>query len=658
MKVLDIARKLANAGEHKEATKAYQLVINENDGNNNDIDLEAAMYLLYEDCDYRIPVTMLVKLHKKGYMKNDIVQLLFSVLWQSNYSIFKENYRSNLAKLKNYKYIFKSKENFPEFEDLDVLFLPFGENTFIPYDQRNDQFGEACKIRQEEIKHYFFKDLSKPVFAEDIYSQYELEYVYDQVRESEHCGKENHIYLYYSDFKKFSSFLQILDLKYITRKDKIVFLFEKEKSMYPIDFKEKYGIDYTLFEPREVKAEDISKLIYHQQYSSHNGGDFFNEIFDAHPCLCTAPSKMYENFVETYKKYNDMDEEHELIVKFLGEKEFGIRKKVHINSEKENAHYFITNLFLQSNILNNGSYACSRIFPAIFIQPHFSNIISESKFINEKTAVTTNNEHKIIESSIFFKGMKYIKTFEPIRKPIRSYGATMKFFHNENFNSKEKELIMANEILYILENKNYMYSKNNRIYNDSRLVKFEDAKLHPEIIFKNLAQFLDVPYTDSMKHCSEYGIKDPESLEGNDIGFSKAALNRTYEEYIGFNEGILIECAIRGFYEQYNYKFDYYKDKNYSLEKLDSLVNELNKYFSIIKKFNQKKHNDDVNKKEIFVGGKLHRGVSTDKTFGDTLAGCYKNEILNYLHATYDKNINYIDKFGENLEYIKLIDAD
>jgi len=656
MKTLDIARKLAEAGEKEEASKAYELVLQENNGSNNDIDLEAAVYLLYQEGDYRIPVTTLVNLHKKDYMKTDIVGLLFSILWQPNFSIYKENYRKNIAKLKNYKYIFKKSDSFPNFEDLNILFLPFGEDTFIPYNQEEDEFGQACKIRHEEITHYFFKDLSKPVYTEDIYSQYELEYLFDQVRESSQCGKENHIYLYYSNENKFSSFLQILDMTYITKKEKFIFLFDSNKFLYPINFKEKYGIDYSKFTPKEVKPEEITKLIYHQQYSSHNGGDFFNEIFDAHPYLCSSGSRIYEDYINLYERYRKIEPNSEITVNFMSDKSFKIDKKKNHKSEVDCASYFIKSILLNSNIRNHGSYASSRIIPAAFVQPHFGNITSSYNFLDANTLVYSNNEHEEISNSILFRNFKYIKTFAPIRRPTRSYGATIKFFHNEFFNKSRDKKVFANEMINVLENKNYLYNPTNRFYNDCRLVKFEDGKLYPNEIFPKLARFLDVPYSKSMKYCSEYGNINPESLEGNDIGFSTAAINRTYDEYIGENEGYILEILQKDWYDYYNYSYEYYDNSKATSQDLINKCDDFNVFYTMIKEYNNRKHNLDSTDKLILCFDKIYKGLPDDKTWGDTLVGCYRKEIINYISTIYEKNINYINKDLNFLRKIKLIE--
>lgn len=47
----------------------------------------------------------------------------------------------------------------------------------------------------------------------DVYSQYHLEYLNDNVRKSEWVGRENHIYLHYTDWMTFCAYLQCLELR-------------------------------------------------------------------------------------------------------------------------------------------------------------------------------------------------------------------------------------------------------------------------------------------------------------------------------------------------------------------------------------------------------------------------------------------------------------
>ena len=138
-----------------------------------------------------------------------------------------------------------------------------------------------------------------------MYSQYELEYLRDNVRNSEWVGRENHIYLHYTDWGNFCSYLQILNLRPLLEAEKLVFLIEDEIEQYPIEFQSRFGIDYSQYPVKPIGIREIHRLIWHTQLSSHNGGDFFNEIFDNHPNLIAVESIMFYTIQEHLDKLRE-----------------------------------------------------------------------------------------------------------------------------------------------------------------------------------------------------------------------------------------------------------------------------------------------------------------------------------------------------------------
>ena len=89
-------------------------------------------------------------------------------------------------------------------------------------------------------------------------------------------------------------------------------------------------------------------------------------------------------------------------------------------------------------------------------------------------------------------------------------------------------------------------------------MRFEDGKTNPEATFRALAAFLDIPYTESMTYCSEKGVHDVETAEGNVVGFDTATVYRTYDEYATDEERAYIEFCLRDAYQFYGYGFHYY----------------------------------------------------------------------------------------------------
>ena len=220
--------------------------------------------------------------------------------YEPNVNEMQSRYERNCRRLSRYPYLFR--RDFVPFEELPIQFYPYDDSRYIPYDPAERQFGDLIDFKEPVIKHYFFKNLEDPILAEDIFSQYELEYLNDNVRKSEYVARENHVYLHYTDWAVFCAYLQCWNLNPILKDEKMVFLIEDEISQYPIDFKARFGIDYSRYQLKPIGIGEVKKLIWHTQLSAHNGGDFFNEIFDAHPNLITMPSMMMDNLEEAVKE--------------------------------------------------------------------------------------------------------------------------------------------------------------------------------------------------------------------------------------------------------------------------------------------------------------------------------------------------------------------
>ena len=106
--------------------------------------------------------------------------------------------------------------------------------------------------------------------------------------------------------RSFCAYLQCLDLQALLKDKKLVFLIEDEIEQYPIDFKERFGIDYSQYELEPFHIREINRLIWHTQLSSDNGGDYFNEIFDGHPNMLVMPSLMFDKTTQGIADYEKL----------------------------------------------------------------------------------------------------------------------------------------------------------------------------------------------------------------------------------------------------------------------------------------------------------------------------------------------------------------
>ncbi|UQT48911.1 hypothetical protein M5E87_02200 [Flavonifractor plautii] len=146
-----------------------------------------------------------------------------------------------------------------------------------------------------------------------------------------------------------------------------------------------------------------------------------------------------------------------------------------------------------------------------------------------------SEQYEAIRTSPLFHGFRYIKTFTPMRRITTSYAASVRFMLDREAQGEEVKVV-PDVLAERLVNRSFMVDQWDRLYRDSVLVRFEDGKLNPRATFTALAEFLDLPYTESMTYCSSRKGIDPESLKGNARGFDPATVYRTYDEFANDEE--------------------------------------------------------------------------------------------------------------------------
>lgn len=217
----------------------------------------------------------------------------------------------------------------------------------------------------------------------------------------------------------------------------------------------------------------------------------------------------------------------------------------------------------------------SRIAPALFFQPHFANIIYSVKADEKNRAVLYSEVAETLRNLPIFKGFKYIKTFTPMRRFTTSHGGTVRYMEimasiaNDTKGEDDKATVVTDAVSERVLNRSFMVDRQERIYRDGIVVRFEDGKLNPKATFTALAAFLDVPYTQSMTYCSDQGKLDPHP---DTKGFDPAPVYRTYGRYVNDKERIYIEYMLRDAYRFYGYDFHYYDGSPMDAEQVKELV--------------------------------------------------------------------------------------
>lgn len=257
MESIEIARRMAELGEAEKACKAYSLAIHENAGADPAQDMEAAIYILQAEGNYKTAYTCFVDLYNRGQFQEDCLAIMTEAFYAPNVKEQQARYERNCKLLGRYPYLFR--KDFPEFAELPIRFFPFDDTSYVPFYVHEGRFGEHFKPAKQVISRNFFKDLDKPILAAEVFSQYELEYLTDNVRKSEHIGRENHVYLHYPDWEVFCSYLQCLNMRPLLEGEKLVFLFGDELEQYPIDFKARFGIDYSQYPVKPLSIREIGR---------------------------------------------------------------------------------------------------------------------------------------------------------------------------------------------------------------------------------------------------------------------------------------------------------------------------------------------------------------------------------------------------------------
>lgn len=637
MQPMEIAHRMAKLGRKEEAQKAYTLALLE-DGHTALERFEASSYLFFSQGDYKVAYTTFVALYNEGNFRDELMDLIRQAFYLPNEADLRRRYEKNCRILAGYPYCFRS--DFPAFDQLPIQFFPFDDEGFLPYDPKSDCFGPYISFNTSVIDRYFFKNLENPILAQDVYSQYQLEYLNDTVRKSEWIGRENHIYLHYTDWETFCAHLQCLNFNHLLDDEKFVFLIGDEVERYPIDFLAEYGIDYSRYPVRPLGIREINRLIWHTQLAAHNGGDFFNEIFYGHPNLLSFESIMLDKIVDCISEIKTMLRSHALKTTnpAIYQQLLSIK---HPTDKDYLVAYFMTqpsiNQFLDKN---------SRIAPAVFFQPHFHNIIYRVDTSRRKGYYTMySKEYEVVKSSPIFRGFKYIKTFTPMRRITTSYGATIRFMSAQLNEANAKRLpdVTAQRLL----NQSFFIDPQDRLFRDSVLVRFEDGKINPRATFTALAEFVDIPYTESMTYCTTRRGVNVAAFNGNDAGFDLAPVYRTYDDYCDDSDRAVLEYFLRGAYEAYGYDFHYYhgepvdtawlQEKLKGFHHLDALMSS-----SMVR----------VVREKMKEKGILEQDVDTEQY----MEGIRKNrmEIMEMLL----NNPRFISRKGQPLQMMKLLKLD
>lgn len=659
MQAMTIARRMAELGQPGEALRAYTVAAREG-GLSPEEELEAAACILQLGGDYKISYTCFLNLYRQGHFRGEILSLLTEAFYQPNLKQLQSCYERNVKLLKKYPYIFR--RDFPAFEELPIRFYPYDDDRYLPFDTARGEFGEFIDLKYPAVTRYFFKDLEKPILADDVYSQYELEYLRDNVRPSEYVARENHIYLHYTDWGTFCSYLQCLNLRPLLEEEKLVFLIGDEIAQYPIDFKARFGIDYSQYSLKPLGIREIRRMIWHSQLQSHNGVNYFSEIMDSHPNALAMPALMFDETEKAIAETRDILDKAGSLTQVVRMLAMPARLSQELYLLKGRTDRDI----LVALVLGHEGYPltldpAARITPALLFSPHFGTIKYHLKVDEKGRTVLYSEEFEKIRASSIFRNFKYIKTFIPLRRPTTSHGAAVKFIlgmEQDGFEKTGKHSLMTDELITRVVNRSYLIDWQDRLYKDSVLVRFEDGKLNRKATFTALAEFLDLPYTESMEYCSTLGQRDPESSMGGVRGFDNSSVYRTYDEYVNDAERYFIEYCLRDLYKAYGYDFMCYGGEPMDEAKMDELLGQFSVIDGHIRKTAEQLDFHITPVEEFLPEGETFSGEEgAEKAFADYWLEQIRNNRRKVL-AMFLKGLHFINLSGQPLRTVPMLKLD
>jgi hypothetical protein len=348
------------------------------------------------------------------------------------------NYVKNKKMLCDYPYLFGK---IPEFKTLEKRVLNLDKE--IPY---------------------FFKDLSKPLFIHNLSHPAHLKFLFDNVRASEDVAMDNHIYLYYTNEQKFLEILCQCDLKLLLKQQKFIFLLgERNKNIYPINFKKRYGIDYESMQFISLRINELNRIVVYKG-SSVAGQDFLFQI-------CAANKNILPIYLPNLYAYLPRLKNELLKFKFNINDLFCRRgyfsTSPYYSFQNPDIFRFISMILYNNRERKNKA----RISPTILFDPH-------------------HGQHFQFENT--YKSFLYRKGLHLVRNPIMRFASYVKY----NF--------LQGNVYHFFSD---LHSFSSTFYGESgkfNCFKLESLKNSPVRGTKELCKYLQVPFDANMLQPEKY----------------------------------------------------------------------------------------------------------------------------------------------------------
>lgn len=494
----------------------------------NTITIEQAVEL-FEQQRYREAVAAFAEIYNSSKNKDEraaVFETLADSFYAPNEEALRENYEKNLQALKQYPYFWQ--KVFRKFEELTFQLFPISDEYFYCYSKERDCFfGEYDAATRHQMR-YFFENLDEPLKVENEDNFYNLNFLNDNVRDSEDYAGDNHIYLFYDTLDPLERLMLTCDLEPVLQQKKFVFLVgEENRDRYPINFKKKFGIDYSQMKPRPLRIEEINRIYFNQWYS-RSGTDFFEGVLNGSDHILVINAWFFyelsaKDVIETYVDYIQDPERIINVSQFLDV----VQKR--INDVKLNVWQYIA-AALPDVLSGRTAVTVHEMWKAIMIATMQVSFQMEKKQYLSRIAPIIFYDPHYPTYPHYFELLKYFKypaveaTFrEPIMRLIRYMG---RFGLGRNEETLRLVLRSAYEQSKILP----------RWLTDAGyyVAKFEDLKLNSEKTLRTICRFFNIPYTEKLLDGSIglWGALGANEMGERLIGYDTRAVNRDISDMV------------------------------------------------------------------------------------------------------------------------------
>lgn len=480
--------------------------------------------------------------------RSELMRLLRESYLEPNIDAIQQKFLNNIEQLNHYSYYWSDIADQKHYDELDAFVFPINEEEYYIYDRKQDQFVEVYHPTTDAQMKYFFENLDQPLCVYDEINVYNLNFLNDVVRKSEDVAADNHIYLMYKQTNLFEVLLQVCDLSLLLKNKKFVFLVgESTFSMYPINFKMRFGIDYSSMQPQRLQINEMQRICYWWK-RGYSGSSFSLNVLGSNTNIVMKEiwgfligSTIQGQFLFQTKFLRDTLADVQAQYRFESLDAFFKKKEVHIkwDSYTPFKHWFC------KAYGKNTKFTLAELLRAYFIYLYEQKGITNSRVVPVILFEPHMNEQNVFWPLI--KTFKYFFALNCVRNPIQTIGRIYQ---------REKSLFMYSDYALAMQ-------MPKELVPHYYVHRFEDLKLKPYETCLALCKLFNVPYEPQMlvSDYTEYnGTIDivhqrVERTKEKVVGYDLTPLYRNVDDVLSEFDQLRLKIFFTPFLKYYGYEY-------------------------------------------------------------------------------------------------------